>query len=117
MTQHYNALTGWGARAPHDARGQEMRELLHAAQTGALIGAAGAAAVHLHRMRDGGTTMRAAAADMAKAGATVAAANTAATAVARTLGGGPVVSLLTALATGAAVTYALTETPKAEEGR
>jgi hypothetical protein len=117
MTHHHHPLMGWGAHAPHDARTQEMQELLHAAQTGALIGAAGAAAVHLHRLRDGGTTIRAAATDMAKAGASVAAANTAATAVARTVGGGPVVSLMTALATGAAVTYALTAAPKTERGR
>lgn len=96
---------------PQDPQYQ-LHVLLDAAKTGAVIGAAGAAAVQLHRYQQEGITWEQAARGTAKGALQVGLAATAATAVGR-LFDNSALSLAATLATGTAVMYALTRPEEA----
>lgn len=84
--------------------------LANAAKTGAIVGAAGAAAMQLHRYRQEGTSWQAAASNTAVGAMQVAVATTAATAVGQMFKQNSLLSLAATLATGTAVMYALSNT-------
>lgn len=113
MTQHYYPVVNmpyeqqqaWQQR--HD-----MNLLLNAARTGALIGATGAAALNLHRLRNQETNWQQAAVQTAKVGLTAGVATAAATAVGRMFVRYPALSMAATFATGTAVMYVLTEQHK-----
>ncbi len=91
---------------------RELHQLLQAAKTGAIVGATGAAAVNLHKLRADQTDLPSALKQTAKAGIAAGAATAAATAVGRLFVRHPTLSLLATVATGTAVMYALTARPK-----
>lgn len=84
--------------------------LVHAAKTGAIVGAAGAAAMQLHRYRQEGTSWRDAASNTAMGAMQVAVATTAATAAGHMFKKNSLLSLAATLVTGTAVMYSLTHT-------
>ncbi|MGD2118105.1 MAG: hypothetical protein PVG66_07090 [Chromatiales bacterium] len=86
--------------------------LLNAAKTGAVIGASGAAAVNLHRMRRDEIEWQQALRNTVAAGFTVGVATSAAAAVGRMVGSNPWLSLAATLATGTAVMYVLQDQRK-----
>lgn len=88
---------------------QDLDLLLKAAKTGAVVGATGAAAINLHRMRRNEIDLQAALSDTVKAGFNTAVATGAATAVGRMMGGNSWLNLAATLVAGTAVMYALTE--------
>jgi hypothetical protein len=110
MTQHYYPVAhmsyeqqqAWQQR--HD-----MHLLLNAAKTGALIGATGAAALNLHRMRSAEANWQQALTNTAKVGLTAGVATAAATAVGRMFVRYPALSMAATFATGTAVMYVLSE--------
>lgn len=113
MTQHYYPMAqmsyeqqqAWQQR--HD-----LYLLLNAARTGALIGATGAAALNLQRLRQDETSWQQAVTSTAKVGLTAGVATAAATAVGRMFTRYPALSLAATFATGTAVMYVLTEQRK-----
>ena len=92
---------------------QELSMLLHAARTGAMVGATGAAAVNLHRMRRNETDWRQALSNTAKVGLTAGVATAAAAAVSQLFARHRTLSVVAGLATGTAVMYALSNDKKA----
>jgi hypothetical protein len=90
----------------------DMNLLMNAAQTGAIVGATGAAAVNLHRMRNDEATWQQALTNTAKVGLSAGVATAAATAVGRMFVRHPVLSLAATLATGTAVMYVLSDKRK-----
>lgn len=92
----------------------EMNLLLNAARTGAVVGATGAAAVNLHRMRNAGIGWQEALTNTVKVGFTAGVATAAAAAVGQMFGRHPVLSLAASLATGTAVMYVLTDRQQKE---
>lgn len=88
---------------------RELNLLLQTATTGAIVGATGAAAVNLHKLRNDHTDWQTAAKQTAKAGLAAGTATAAATAVGRLFPRSPTLSLLATFATGTAVMYALTK--------
>lgn len=88
---------------------RDVRQLAGAAGTGALIGAAGAAALGLHRVRHQEQTPADALSDTIRAGAATGAATAAAAAVSSMVGRSPMLSLATAFATATAVSYVFLE--------
>lgn len=119
MTQHYypmqptQPMQSWEPPAEQQQR-QDMNLLLNAAKTGAVVGASGAAALNLHRMRNDGTTWQEALTDTLKVGFTAGVATAAAASVGRMFARHPTLSLAATLATGTAVMYALTDNKKTE---
>lgn len=110
MTQHYYPLAHLPPTQPHAWQERhDMQLLLNAAKTGALIGATGAAALGLHRIRHQEAHWQQALASTAKAGLTAGVATAAATAVGRMFMRYPALSLAATFATGTAVMYVLTE--------
>ncbi len=91
---------------------RELNQLLQAAKTGAIVGATGAAAVNLHKLRADQTDWPSALKQTAKAGLAAGAATAAATAVGRLFVRNPALSLLASVATGTAVMYAITAKSK-----
>lgn len=85
----------------------ELNVLLDAAKTGAVVGASGAAAANLHRLRRQEVGWEDAMANTVKVGFAAGVATGAATAVGRLFMGSPALSLAATLATGTAVMYAL----------
>lgn len=113
MTHHYYPL----ANMPYEQQQawqqrHDMNLLLNAARTGALIGATGAAALNLHRLRNDETSWQQALAQTAKVGLTAGVATAAATAVGRMFIRYPALSMAATFATGTAVMYVLTEQRK-----
>jgi len=108
MSQHYPMHPYQGYYAPM-YQGDDARYLFNAARTGAIVGAAGAAALSLHGVRSGGMSWQQAAMNTARGGLNAGLATAAAAAVGRTFGGNSVVSLAAALATGTAVMYVLAD--------
>jgi hypothetical protein len=114
MTQHYYPMQPMQSYDPQQQLQQqhEMNLLMNAAKTGAMVGASGAAAYNLHRMRNEGITWQEAAMNTAKVGFTAGVATAAATAVGHMFSRHPALSLAATLATGTAVMYALTNGKK-----
>lgn len=100
---------------PQDAQQHQLNILLNAAKTGAVIGAAGAGAVQLHRYQQEGITWDQAARGTLKGALEVSLATTAATAVG-SLFNNSALSLAATLATGTAVMYVLTRPKEAATG-
>ena len=88
----------------------DYRVLANAAKNGAIVGAAGAAAMQLHQHRQEGTSWKSAASNTAVGAMQVAVATTAATAVGQMFKQNSLLSLAATLATGTAVMYSLTQT-------
>jgi predicted deacylase len=86
----------------------DMNLLMNAAKTGAMIGATGAAAVNLHRMRNDQVNWQQALTQTVKVGLSAGAATAAATAVGRIFSHQRALSLAATLVTGTAVMYVLT---------
>ena len=97
---------------PVQQQQQDMNLLMNAAKTGAVVGATGAAAMNLHRMRNDGMSWQEAATNTVKAGFTAGVATAAATAVGRMFVRNPTLSLAATLAAGTAVMYVLTDKKK-----
>ena len=97
---------------PAQQRQQDINLLMNAARTGAVVGATGAAAMNLHRMRNKGMGWQEAATNTVKAGFTAGVATAAATAVGRMFVRHPALSLAATLAAGTAVMYVLTDQKK-----
>lgn len=113
MTQHYYPLAQVSHTQHHAWQEQhDRRLLLNAAKTGALIGATGAAALSLHRMRNEEANWQQALTSTAKVGLTAGVATAAATAVGRMFMRYPALSMAATFATGTAVMYVLTEQRK-----
>ena len=113
MSQHFYPVTNLPYE--HQQAWQQRHDvnlLLHSARTGALIGATGAAALNLHRLRDGATGWQQLVGDTVKVGLTAGVATAAATAVGRMFTRYPALSLAATFATGTAVMYVLTEQRK-----
>jgi len=113
MTHYYYPL----AHAQYDQQQawqqrRDMDVLLNAAKTGAMIGATGAAALNLHRIRNAESNWRQALVDSARVGLTAGVATAAATAVGRMFARYPAASMAATFATGTAVMYVLTEQRK-----
>lgn len=113
MTQYYYPL----AQMPYQQQQawqerHDLKLLLDAATTGALIGATGAAAMNLHRIRNDETNWQRALSQTAKVGLTAGVATVAATAVGRMFMRYPALSIAATFATGTAVMYVLTEQRK-----
>jgi len=114
MTQHEYPMQGYENQQAMQLQ-QDANLLLDAAKTGAVVGATGAAALNLHRMRNDQVTWQQALSNTAKVGFTAGLATAAATAVGRIFVRHPVLSLAATLATGTAVMYVLTDQKK-EQG-
>ncbi len=113
MTQYYYPVANPYYEPPQAwHQGDDARLLLNAARTGALIGATGAAALNLQRIRNDESDWRQALTRSAKAGLTAGIATAAATAVGRMFARYPVVSTAATFATGTAVMYVLNEQRK-----
>ncbi|MCG8425899.1 MAG: magnetosome protein MamC [Chromatiales bacterium] len=97
---------------PQQSQQQELMLLLDAARNGAMVGAAGAAAANLHRMRQQQVDWQEAVRNTAKVGFTAGVATAAATAVGQMFARNPVLSVVATLATGTAVMYALNKPTK-----
>lgn len=93
----------------------EWQTLLDAGKTGAVVGAAGAAAMNLHRMRRNGTSVRTALRSTVQAGVNAGIATAAATAVGRMFGHNPALALAATLTTGTAVMYVLSSRGREHE--
>ena len=111
MSHHHRAQLPVPTGRPYGDGGleRELRHVVSAAGTGALIGAAGAAAVGLYRVRRHEQTTQAALTDTLRVGATPGVATAAAAAVGSLVGRSPLLSMATAFATATAVSYAILE--------
>ena len=113
MSQHYYPMTNMPYEHQHAwQQRHDLNVLLNAARTGALIGATGAAALNLHRLRKEETDWQQALSNTAKFGLTAGVATAAATAVGRMFVRYPALSMAATFATGTAVMYVLTEQRK-----
>lgn len=92
---------------PYDPARQQYDRLFNAAKFGAVVGATGAAAHNLHRLRRDGISPQQAALNTARAGLGAGAATAAAAAVGGLFGRSAWLSLAATLATGTAVMYVL----------
>ncbi len=110
--KHHYPIQPYHSHPSHER--QEIDVLLDAAKTGAVVGATGAAAANLHRIRHGEIDWQEAATQTIKVGFTAGVATAAATAVGRLFVRSPLLSLAATLATGTAVMYALNN-PKREQ--
>ncbi|AGA32308.1 hypothetical protein TVNIR_0607 [Thioalkalivibrio nitratireducens DSM 14787] len=111
MTTHHYPMQVLSPYPQHPAAlqpQQELNRLLDAARTGMMVGGAGAAALHLHRMRDQGIGWQEALGSSVKTSLQAGVATAAASAVGRMFAGNPVLAAAATLATGTAVMYALT---------
>jgi hypothetical protein len=113
MTHHYSMY----AMQPYAPQQQEMQQhdlqlLLNAAKTGAVVGATGAAAMNLHRIRRSEIDWQEALGNTIKVGFTTGVATAAAAAVGQMVARHPLLSLAATLATGTAVMYALNDQRK-----
>lgn len=120
MSHQPTSMSPWSgaqiAAHPHPpAQRSEWQTLLDAGKTGAMVGTAGAVAMNLQRMEQGGITWQAALRGTAQAGLYAGIATAAATAVGRMAGHNPILTTVASLTTGAAVMYALT-TRRKERG-
>jgi acetate kinase len=102
---------------PYVPQQQEMQQhdlhlLLNAAKTGAAVGATGAAAMNLHRIRRAEIDWQQALGNTVKVGFTAGVATAAAAAVGQMVARRPLLSLVATLATGTAVMYALNDQQK-----
>lgn len=93
--------------ASRKAHRSDLSLLLDAAKTGAVVGASGAAAVSLHRIRREEIEWQEALNNTLKVGAAAGVATGAATAVGKMFERSPLLSLAATLVTGTAVMYAL----------
>jgi hypothetical protein len=114
MTHHYYPMH---AMQPYAPQQQEMQQhdlnlLLNAAKTGAVVGATGAAAMNLHRIRRAEIDWQQALGNTIKVGFTAGVATAAAAAVGQMFTRRPLLSLAATLATGTAVMYALNDQQK-----
>ena len=99
---------------PQEPQKTDLNLLLDAARTGAVVGATGAAAVNLHRARQGEVNWQQGVSDTVKVGFSAGVATAAATAVGQLFARQPALSLLATLATGTAVMYALNDNAQEE---
>lgn len=113
MTRHYYPVAHVSHVQQHAwQQRHDLQLLLNAAKTGAMIGATGAAALSLHRIRSREANWQQALTHTAKVGLTAGVATAAATAVGRMFMRYPVLSMAATFATGTAVVYVLTEQRK-----
>jgi hypothetical protein len=113
MTHHYpiHTMQPYAPQQP-SMQQHDLQLLLNAAKTGAVVGATGAAAMNLHRIRRAGIDWQEALGNTVKVGFTAGVATAAAAAVGQMVARHPLLSLAATLATGTAVMYALNDQQK-----
>ncbi len=116
MTQHYYPMQPMPMMPADQQQAMQqqhdMNLLMNAAMTGAMVGATGAAALNLHRIRNDEANWQQALTSTVKVGFTAGVATAAATAVGRMFVRHPTLSVIATIATGTAVMYALTDGKK-----
>lgn len=117
MNHHRHPWGPWSPAHGHPpaAPRDDLMLLWNAARTGAVVGACGAAAINLHRMRNQDVTWQQALADTTTASVKAGIATAAAAAVGQMLVRHPALSAAATLATGTATMYMLTDTTREAE--
>lgn len=120
MSQHPSPWGPWHPAHGHTPQTpvtprDDLMRLWSAARTGAVVGACGAGALNIHRMRNQGMTWQQALTDTATASVKAGVATAAAAAVGQMLVRNPVLSAAATLATGTATMYMLTDATKEAE--
>jgi hypothetical protein len=100
----------------HDASSYQYHHLMNAAKFGAVVGAAGAAACNIRRVREEGLAWQQATLDTAKVALGTGAATAAATAVGSLFQRQPLLGLAATLATGTAVMYVIDDIGQRAKG-
>lgn len=118
MHHHYPMAYGPYAAGTsgYDANTYQYHHLMNAAKFGAVVGAAGAAAYNIRRMREEGLGWQQATLDTAKVALGAGAATAAATAVGSLFQRQPLLGLAATLATGTAVMYVIDDIGKRANG-
>lgn len=108
----YYPMNTYPAQAAGTPQQQDLRMLMDAAKTGAIVGTTGAAAVNLHRLRQQEIAWQEALSNTVKIGFNTGVATAAATAVGRMFTPNSVLSLAATVITGTAVMYVLNDSTK-----